>query len=113
MKSSDQSDSDALLGKALREWQIHEPLPPRFQERVWATIEQREPQSPARLSERLLQAVGIWLARPSLAISYVSLLLLIGLLAGYWHGRADSVRESEALGTRYVQMLDPYLSMHR
>jgi hypothetical protein len=113
MKPSEQSDSDALLGKTLREWQIHEPLPPRFQERVWAKIEQLEPQKTTHLWERLLQTVGIWLARPSMAICYVSLLLVIGILAGYWHGRADSVRESEALGTRYVQMLDPYLSMHR
>jgi hypothetical protein len=43
-----------------------------------------------------------------LAASYVTVLLLTGLAAGYWQARVDNARTSEQLGARYVQMMDPY-----
>jgi hypothetical protein len=48
------------------------------------------------------------LTRPALAFSYVSLLLVIGLVSGYLHGQADRARENRALSARYVQLMDPY-----
>ena len=113
MTPNDQNDSDVLLRRTLREWCIDAPLPPRFQERVWARIQRQQAKAPDDPWTRFVQSVAIFLARPTLAVSYVSLLLVIGVLAGYLHGRADSARESQELGARYVQMLDPYLSVRR
>jgi hypothetical protein len=48
------------------------------------------------------------LARPSMAVGYVALLLFTGLLAGYWQARAEQSHTLEDLGARYVQMMDPY-----
>ena len=49
--------------------------------------------------------------RPSLAISYVTVLLLGGLLAGYWHAQVDNARATQELGARYVQMMAPYQAL--
>jgi hypothetical protein len=48
------------------------------------------------------------MVRPALAVSYLAVLLLTGLGAGYWQARTESVRASEELGARYVQLMDPY-----
>ena len=100
-------DSDAQLHEVLRAWKIADQLPPRFGQEVWRRIALEE-------SVR----VGFWLRtvrwfddavrRPSLAVSYVTVLLLVGLVAGYWHARQDTNQTVERLGARYVQMMDPY-----
>lgn len=108
MKKDGTTDPDVLLDKALREWEVKDPLPPRFDERVWRRIACREREAPAGFWRRLSDGVALALARPSLAAGYVTLLLLAGLLAGYWHARLDTARESRILGARYVQMLEPY-----
>jgi hypothetical protein len=41
-------------------------------------------------------------------VTYVSTLLLAGLLAGYWHARHDNTQASEELSARYVRLMDPY-----
>ncbi len=56
----------------------------------------------------LIDWVNSAMARRSLAASYVTLLLLTGLLAGFWRARMDTARTSETLASRYVQMIDPY-----
>ncbi len=76
-------------------------------------IKRQEAAAPVGVWTLIIQAVGTYLSRPSLAVSYVTLLLAIGIFAGYWHGRVDSARESQQLGARYVQMLDPYLTTHQ
>jgi hypothetical protein len=48
------------------------------------------------------------LVRPSLAVGYAVILLLAGVAAGSWQARVGAQRASETLGSRYVQMLDPY-----
>ena len=53
------------------------------------------------------------LARPSLAVSYVTLLLLAGLLAGYWQVRIARAHLDETLSSRYVQMVAPFQNPHR
>jgi hypothetical protein len=107
MQTKDPNDLDGPLHQVLQEWRVTESLPPRFQERVWQRIERRETHksSPAWvLLRRILQD----LRRPALATSYIAFLMLLGVGAGYWHSRIDNERASHELGTRYVQMMDPY-----
>ena len=96
------------LHRALREWEIHDPLPPRFQERVWQRIAREEAQSSINPWSLFSNWLGQLLARPSMAVSYLVLLLFSGLLAGYWQARVEQAHTLEQLGSRYVQMLDPY-----
>jgi hypothetical protein len=106
------SKEDRALGALLREWKVDEPLPPRFGEAVWRRMAQNEIPSAHPvliLREWFAQA----LARPSFALSYASILLLIGLGAGLWEGRLSSTRAAETLSKRYVQMVDPYLTPGR
>ena|SRR5436309_4388618 len=108
MKPELPTDPDKSLHRALREWEIKEPLPPRFGERVWQRIAREEAQAPANFWTLLSNWLAHALARPALAASYVTVLLMVGLLAGYWHAQSEKARTLESLSARYVQMLDPY-----
>ena len=112
MKSENSTENDAALSKMLRQWEVKDPLPSRFREQVWQRIARHEAQAPEALWTLVAAWIGRFMARPSLAVSYVTLLLLAGVVAGYWHARADAARMSQELGTRYVQILDPYQGPH-
>jgi hypothetical protein len=101
---------DEKLDDLLREWKIEESLPPRFDEGVWQRVARQEDRRTTTMLDRLSGWVGLLLARPSVAVSYVALLLMVGLAAGYWQARSTEARTDERLGARYVQMLDPYQS---
>jgi hypothetical protein len=109
MKSS-KFDRDEALSHVLREWKVEAPLPPRFQEGVWQRIERRETQAAGwrMILSQLISA----LARPILATSYLLVLLLAGILAGYIQARATSAHAESELSARYVQAIDPYQSKH-
>ena len=108
MKPEIQPDSDPLLRQALHEWVVKDPLPPRFRERVWQRIAREEGPATGSLWSQFVNWVEQALARPSLAVSYVTVLLVAGLLAGHWQAQRDSARMTQELGARYVQLLDPY-----
>jgi hypothetical protein len=112
MKPDNPIENDPALTKMLREWQINEPLPPRFREQVWQRIARKEAEVPEALWTILANSIAGLMLRRSLALSYITVLLLVGLFAGYMQARADSARLSDELGTRYVQMLDPYQAQH-
>ena len=105
--------SDAALRQVLRQWKVDPQLPPRFQEQVWRRIERSEPQVHLPALMHLFHRLTAALARPSLAVSYVTILLLSGLLAGYWQVRITRAHMDETLSARYVQMVDPYQNSHR
>ena len=113
MRLENSSESDQVLHEALSEWQVKEALPPRFREQVWQRIAREEGEAPWYLRTHLLGRIGTAMMRPSLAISYVTGLLLIGLLAGYWQAREENARTSRELGARYVQMMAPYQALQR
>jgi hypothetical protein len=96
------------IDQTLREWKLGASLPPRFQERVWQKIAREESRSSLNLWVLLKGRISGMLARPSMAVGYVALLLFTGLLAGYWQARAEQSHTLEDLGARYVQMMDPY-----
>lgn len=112
MKPENPTENDPALSKILRQWQVKEPLPPRFREQVWNRIARNEAQAPEAPWILLTNWIAQLMAKPSLAVSYVTILLVAGIFAGYLHARADKARVSVELGSRYVQMLDPYQAQH-
>jgi hypothetical protein len=113
MKQEDPKQSDGALCQVLREWKVDSSLPARFQEQVWRRIERAEPQVQVPAWVLLWQRLTSALARPSLAVSYVTLLLMTGLLAGYWQARATRAQIDEHMGARYVQVVSSFESPHR
>ena len=89
---------------------VDEPLPPRFQERVWERIAQAEakPQANVTLWGLLRRALETNLPRPKFAYSYVTVLLLLGVVSGAWAAQRESTRLKAALGSAYVQSVDPF-----
>jgi hypothetical protein len=112
MKQEDPMQSDGALRQVLREWKVESSLPPRFQEQVWRRIEQTESQVQMPAWVLLWQRLNAALARPSLAVSYVTVLLLAGLLAGYWQARATRAQADEQMSARYVQLVSSFQSPH-
>ena len=108
MKTTDPDNQDDPLRKVLQEWRSDTPLPPRFQERVWRRIEHA--QAPTAVS--VLAIISRWISavlpRPALAASYVAILLVVAVTAGWSQGRQESARVKDELGQRYVRVLDPY-----
>jgi hypothetical protein len=96
---------DLPLKQLLHDWKINEPLPPRFQEKVWRRIEKGE----AVARERTwLDWLRIAIARPAYATVCAALLLVAGSAAGFWQASQDSARIEKELAQRYVAAVDPY-----
>jgi hypothetical protein len=106
--SSQQPEKDANLDKLLLEWVIHEPLPPRFQEQVWLRIGQTEQPDQPGFWPSMARLVAVLLSRPKVAYSYVSLLLMLGIVFGAWEARKQNSRLEASLGSRYLQSVDPF-----
>jgi hypothetical protein len=109
MKPEQTTDTDGRLRQVLRQWEVAEPLPPRFAEQVWHRIAREEARSPVSLWSRLTNWVVQSMSRPRLAASYLTVLVAAGLAAGYWRAQVEKAHTTEELGVRYVQMMDPYL----
>ena len=103
MKNDHLPDEDPRLKKLLGEWRVNEPLPPRFQERVWKLIEVAD--MPVRESKSWFAALFM---RPAIATVVATLLLLAGLTAGYLRANHDAARMDEQLAHRYVASMNPY-----
>jgi hypothetical protein len=108
MKPENISQDNAATSKLLQEWKVTSPLPPRFNDQVWRRIERKDA-GPAVEPWTVLR---IWIARkfarPSMAAGYVTVLLLAGLLAGYWQARAGTERTARTLSLRYVQTVSSF-----
>lgn len=108
MKPNPEAQDKESLDKLMQEWRVDTPLPPRFQEHVWSRIAQADARPVASLWTRLLNLVEVALPRPSVASSYVAILLLVGVLAGSWAAQRQTAQMDAALGSRYIQSMDPY-----
>jgi hypothetical protein len=110
MKPDHKTENDARLHEVLRQWAVDAPLPPRFQEQVWRRIDRAEvkPQTAMRFWGLLLHFLEANLPRPKFAYSYLSILLLLGVVGGAWAAQRETSRLDAALGSRYVQSVDPY-----
>jgi hypothetical protein len=100
------------LRRVLREWWVAEPLPPRFQEGVWRKIQQAEASGSPAATTTVWTVFKAWIAaavpRPALAAAYLSVLLVVGMVAGYRQARQATAHLDNELGSRYVQSVDPY-----
>ncbi len=109
MKANQTPEDDRALRQVLREWKVEAPLPPRFQEEVWRRIGRAESRAEVpSIGAGLTALVGSLLARPRFAFSYVTALLVVGVVAGSFAAQAATKRMNADLGVRYVQSLDPY-----
>jgi len=107
MNPEPKKNQDAL-GKYLREWRVNASLPARFQEQVWRRIEHEEPATQAGawlIFQELIEGV---FARRRLALSYLTMALVVGSAAGYWQGKEQAAGQESSLGQQYIQSVDPY-----
>jgi len=108
MKAPDLNENDEPLSQVLHQWTVKATLPPRFQDSVWHSIKRRESEafSWTAFIARLTTAI----TRPALASSYLAVLVLAGLLAGYLEAKSASAHAEAQLSARYVHLVDPYRS---
>jgi len=104
----DPGNLDEELSKLLKEWRSEAAVPPRFQEGVWRRIERTQSPTAPSAWAAVVYWIGTVLPRPALAVSYVAVLLTIGMTAGWAQARQETARVKGQLGERYVQVLDPY-----
>jgi hypothetical protein len=96
----------------LQRWNVSQPLPPRFETRVWQRIKSANAR-PAPVFTLIAQWIEQALDRPVLAVAYVSILLVIGLTLGDWQAHLQSARAENAARALYVQAVDPYQAPRR
>jgi hypothetical protein len=109
MKPENLKKDDPQLSRLLQNWRVDEPLPPRFQERVWKRIEAAEPLT----AKPGVNWLTIWFARPAFATVCATLLLLTGLTTGFLRAGHDAKRMDTELAQRYVASVDPYAQQDR
>lgn len=106
MKQYKTHEDDAKLSKLLHEWKVDASLPPRFQEQVWRRIEHAE--STPSLWDSFTRWMASAFARPTLAVAYVAVLLLLGVTTGLLQAHDKSAQAEARWRTAYVQSIDPY-----
>jgi hypothetical protein len=104
----DKKQKDEALSTLLHTWKPEAQLPPRFQAAVWNRISCGETAGTQSLWQAIAARIEAALRRPALAVSYVAVLLSVGLGAGYWHGEGKTAQAVSEWRTRYVQTVDPY-----
>jgi hypothetical protein len=108
MKAPNLNENDEALSRVLREWTVKAALPPRFQDSVWHSIKRREAEGFSWTD--FLARLATSITRPALASSYMTVLVLAGLLAGYLQAKSAEAHAEARLSARYVQLVDPYRS---
>lgn len=102
------NEEDANLSALLHEWKVEVSLPPRFREGVWRRIEREQAHPQVNLWHAFTHWVESTFMRPALAVSYVTVLLFVGLTTGYFQARDKSAQAEARWRTAYVQTVDPY-----
>lgn len=108
MKSQDPTERSESLGRVLREWKVTAELPPRFQNEVWRRIALSEVRRTSWSWTDFLHSIETALLRPAVAISYVTILLLVGVSVGVVEARHASARMDATLQARYLHSVNPY-----
>ena len=110
MKANQESEKERALDKAMKQWVVEAPLPPRFQEQVWQRIARAEaqPEGGITLWGLMRRLIETSLPRPKFAYSYVAILVLLGVVGGALAAQHETSRLNTRLGSRYVQSVDPY-----
>ena len=105
---NESNENNESLSKALREWKVDAPLPPRFQEDVWQQIARAEAQHRPGAWQWLAAWIEAAFRRPALAMSCALVLLAAGATVGWSQARQETARVSGELRVRYVHSVDPY-----
>jgi hypothetical protein len=100
--------NDEQLKTVLRQWTVQSPLPPLFRERVWRRIARAEETASPASRPSLTAWLELVFSRPTLAIGYIAILLLVGVTTGLWQARDKSSQAESHWRARYVQSIDPY-----
>jgi hypothetical protein len=110
MKTNQNPEEDRNLDKVLKQWVVEASLPPRFQEQVWQRIARAEakPEATTTFWMLLRRLIETNLPRPQFAYSYLAILVLLGVVSGAWTAQHETTRLNAALGSQYVQSVDPY-----
>jgi len=108
MKQERPTDDHEPVRKLMQAWTVTASLPPHFNEGVWRRIEQAESNGKRSLWSSVTERLTALLPRPAVALSYVTVLLALGVAAGHWQARHQTARVDDELGARYVQSVDPY-----
>jgi hypothetical protein len=110
MKLENLKNDDPQLDRLLQTWRVTDPLPPRFQERVWKRIEAAESKT---VKPEAANWLAILFARPALATVCAALLLVAGLTTGLLRANHDAAQMNTELAQRYVASVDPYAHQNR
>ena len=108
MSPNDPTENNDVLRKAIQDWKVTTPLPPRFQEEVWQRIARAKATREVSPWAAAMKWLETLMPRPAMAVSYLSILLAAGLFAGYWQAQQKKAALADTLGVRYVQAVDPY-----
>lgn len=100
--------ADEALDSLLKTWKLDDGPHPGFGSSVWRRIEGRRRPTLTGLWNEWLDTLLAGLARPSMAVACVALLLTLGAAGGWVQARQERDRISETVGVRYVQTVDPY-----
>jgi len=105
---NDSPENNEPLRKSLQLWKVSNTLPPRFQERVWRRIARSQTEAAQPWWAGLVGWFDAALPRPAVATSYLAMLVLLGLVAGWHQAKEVKTRLDSQMGVRYVQAVDPY-----
>jgi hypothetical protein len=110
MNPNEGSENEEQLRGVLGEWVVNRPLPAHFQDQVWQRIELSEARQAARPYPwaGFAHWIGSVFTRPTVAVPYIGVLLIIGSAAGWAQARKQTAHVKGDLGLRYVRVLDPY-----
>jgi hypothetical protein len=112
-KPDSELEQAKALDGALRQWTIDNSLPPRFQEEVWRRIERTESR-PTLLTllrstlPALLRSALLTVQYPKFALSYLAVLLALGVGAGAAAAQLKSSRVDSEMSERYMQSVSPF-----
>lgn len=109
MNEDNEVNRGETLHKLLHTWKVEAKLPPRFQDAVWNRIATTEREAKGPSSQRRLTTwIEAVFSTPTLAASYVAILLLAGVGTGYWQAAGRATQRNSELRVRYIQSVDPY-----
>ena len=109
MNATRSNNDDGRLSRLLHEWQPKMSLPPGFNENVWRRIARLDDGSKGSVWADFWRTIDAAFRRPALAISYVAILVAIGLGAGRFQARETAAKLDRSLEARYLATVDPYL----
>ncbi|MBC8095504.1 MAG: hypothetical protein H7Y43_06810 [Akkermansiaceae bacterium] len=112
MRSNHEPENDRSFDPLLNSWTVEATPSPRFKEHVWSRIARSSPRAEPALWEMLIVRLDQIFRRPAVAVSYVAILLMLGVAAGYTQAKQTREQVRSQYQAMYVQSIDPYQMPH-